>query len=255
MKQLILPPILQLLLLLFLIPKDKNEGEKELFRRQRWETFDILIVFLVYNLAMFLFSYLFDTNFHIVKKFIGKNPYILHLSLLIFITLFFKFKIKQRITSLGFSTLDLKRNIFFGITIAFLALVFFASIFFLLGKDPSSLKSVQLLKNITHPWYYVTFFFGTLVLLGPLVEEIYFRGILYSSYRRKYGSKIAIFFTTLFFVTIHIGGNYIEIIIFGIILTILYEKTESLFLTFITHASFNLFYTLFFYYLIHTGRI
>jgi len=253
MKHLLLIPLLHFLLLLFLLPKDKHKGEKKLFERQRWRTFDIFVVFSVYNLAMFLFFYL--TEFHFVKMFIAKNPYFLHLSLLIFIVLFFKFKIKQSITSLGFSTLDLRRNIIFGITIAFIALVFFGSIFFLLGKDPSSLKSVQLLKSITHPWYYVTFFFGTLVLLGPLVEEIFFRGILYSSYRRKYGPKIAIFFTTLFFVTIHIGGNYFEIIIFGIILTILYEKTESLFLTFITHASFNLFYTLFFYYLIRTGRI
>jgi len=172
MKQLILPALLQCLLLLFLIPKDKNEGEKELFRRQRWKAFDILIVLLVYHLAIFLYFHIYDTNYHIVKKFIGKNPYVLQLSLLIFIALYFKFKIKQSITSLGFAAIYLKRNILLGFIVASMALALFASIFFLLGRDPSSLRLVKALKEFSHPWHYVTFFLGTLVLLGPLMEEI-----------------------------------------------------------------------------------
>jgi membrane protease YdiL (CAAX protease family) len=97
--------------------------------------------------------------------------------LLLFLILFFKFRIRRSIIILGFTSINFKKNVVLGILTGFIGFLIFFSIFSLLGRDPLSLRLVKAMKDTTNHWYYLTFFFGLFVLFAPLVEEMFFRGI------------------------------------------------------------------------------
>lgn len=100
MKNILSSALLQLFLLVFLLAKDKNDGEKELFRRQQWKPFDVLIIVVVgLNFFPILNSYLIDS---FLFKNMVKNFCIPTLMQLIFLIIYFKFKLKQSIGILGF---------------------------------------------------------------------------------------------------------------------------------------------------------
>jgi len=77
-----------------------------------------------------------------------------------------------------------------------------------------------------------------LVLIGPLREEIIFRGFLYGPIRRKVGSTIAIVLTAILFMLGH--GHFSQtIFVFGLLFAYLYESTQSLAPSILFHALYN----------------
>ena len=88
------------------------------------------------------------------------------------------------------------------------------------------------------------------IIFIPLVEEGFFRGILYSPYRKKYGSFKAIIITALFFSMSHLGVGVLPFIIGGVLKGALYEKTESLIAPIVAHSTYNLFTVLAIIYLL-----
>jgi hypothetical protein len=77
MKNIILSTALQLLPLAFLLRNDKNDGEKELFKKQSWKALDASIIVLSVDFFSFVLHYLL--KFDIVKQVAKPNPYILDL--------------------------------------------------------------------------------------------------------------------------------------------------------------------------------
>jgi hypothetical protein len=76
-----------------------------------------------------------------------------------------------------------------------------------------------------------------IVVIGPVIEEIFFRGFLLNRWWRKYGIGKAIFFSSMAFAVLHvdiIGG-----MVFGIVLSIIYVKTKSLIGPIVAHVSNN----------------
>lgn len=83
--------------------------------------------------------------------------------------------------------------------------------------------------------------FITLVLVGPMAEEIIFRGILYSSFRGRYGVWVASLLSALVFAIAH--GNVFQslgVFTMGIILCLAYERFNNLTIPFLMHAFNNL---------------
>jgi membrane protease YdiL (CAAX protease family) len=79
------------------------------------------------------------------------------------------------------------------------------------------------------------------VVLAPVFEEIFFRGLLYPALRRRTGYKVAVILDGLIFAVMHFKPLFmISLILVGIVLAFIYEKTESLFAPIITHAFYNL---------------
>ena len=75
------------------------------------------------------------------------------------------------------------------------------------------------------------------VLLGPIVEEILFRGFLLNRWWKKYGAEKAIVLSSIMFALMHvevIGG-----IVFGLVLARIYVKTKSLIGPIIVHTANN----------------
>jgi hypothetical protein len=81
------------------------------------------------------------------------------------------------------------------------------------------------------------------VLIGPLAEEIFFRGILYGFFR-KWGVPTAILLSTLLFVLshTHTSGSIIPVtqLIGGILLAISYEVEKNLLVPIAIHCLGNL---------------
>ncbi len=88
-------------------------------------------------------------------------------------------------------------------------------------------------------WFIVfLMFFGGLV--GPITEEIFFRGFFYPPLRRKVGRVGAILINAFCFAALH--GNLVQLaplIGLGLILAVLRERTGSVVASTVLHCAHN----------------
>lgn len=83
-----------------------------------------------------------------------------------------------------------------------------------------------------------------LVLLGgviaPIKEEVFFRGIFYPPFRQHYGRGKGILLTAGLFALLHFDVlRFIPLLVGGVVLTWLYEKTSSIWPSIIAHGTWN----------------
>jgi membrane protease YdiL (CAAX protease family) len=85
------------------------------------------------------------------------------------------------------------------------------------------------------------FFFIVGGILGPVAEELFFRGILYG-FLRRWGVIVALVFSTLIFVLCHPLGHGIPVsrLLGGLLFAVAYEFTGSLMVPITIHALGNL---------------
>jgi membrane protease YdiL (CAAX protease family) len=79
------------------------------------------------------------------------------------------------------------------------------------------------------------------VCIAPVIEEALFRGVLYSFVRDELGFRAALWISALLFGILH--GNsaaLIPLVLFGMGLALLYEKTGNLLPCILAHMLFNL---------------
>ena len=78
------------------------------------------------------------------------------------------------------------------------------------------------------------------VLLGPLTDELLFRGVLYQALRRNCGVIISTSVSALVFGLIHQQHALLPItILLGVFLAIVFEQTQSLYPSILLNASYN----------------
>lgn len=79
------------------------------------------------------------------------------------------------------------------------------------------------------------------VVLAPIIEEIFFRGVLYCGLRSRMGMWGAAVFSGLLFASIHptLPTGFLPIMALGIVLAVLREKTGSLYPCMVSHALNN----------------
>ena len=88
--------------------------------------------------------------------------------------------------------------------------------------------------------------FGFLLLLGgalaPLKEEIFFRSIIYPPLRKALGRGKGMFVAGILFAVLHFDMiRFIPLLLGGIVLSWLYEKSESIWPSIIAHGTWNIF--------------
>jgi membrane protease YdiL (CAAX protease family) len=79
-----------------------------------------------------------------------------------------------------------------------------------------------------------------LVLVAPVAEEIFFRGVAYNAWLREYGPTRALIGSAVLFGFIH--GSvflFVPIVVLGVVLALLYRRTGSLSAAIALHAGFN----------------
>jgi uncharacterized protein len=81
--------------------------------------------------------------------------------------------------------------------------------------------------------------------LAPLLEELFFRGLLYPLLRRAFSLTVALALTAAAFAAIHgaqLGyawGPILSIFVVGVVLTIVRVRTNSVAASFLTHCGYN----------------
>lgn len=78
------------------------------------------------------------------------------------------------------------------------------------------------------------------VILGPIVEEILFRGILFNRIHRKFSLITAILLSSLLFATFHSYPAIISSFLFGITMCITYVLTDNILMPISLHMTNNL---------------
>ena len=195
-----------------------------------------LIYFLFQFILIFLLSYYYVSNGNDVNLFNDylstKQIYIALIVAIIFIPLLIndykKYK-KQTNTKINYFYL-----IILGVILSLMYNVFAYYLNFALKTslfDNNSNIAVTLLST---------------GILGPIIEELMFRGIIYNELKSKYSNMKSILIRTIFFAIIHI--NIIQILyalIIGFILIFVYEKYNNIKAPIILHMASNITTTLF----------
>ena len=101
---------------------------------------------------------------------------------------------------------------------------------------------IRILKSSRTAVYIVAFM---ATFTAPLVEEVVYRGILYSAFQRTFGVAFAIFSVTFLFVLVHVPQYYpsfstiLLLTVLSLVLTLIRVRTDNLLPCIILHTIFN----------------
>jgi membrane protease YdiL (CAAX protease family) len=146
-------------------------------------------------------------------------------------------KYKHPWSSLGLRKFDLT-TVAIGCGLMIFSFIFnFIYNLVLLFKDIHSPFEVEgLFQSGASPWL----IFLTGIVIAPLVEEIFFRGFIYTGLREKYGWIAAALISAGLFAAVHLQPITIPpIFLMGLIFAYLYQRTESIWPAVIMHFATN----------------
>ncbi len=82
-------------------------------------------------------------------------------------------------------------------------------------------------------------------LLGPVAEEMYFRGVVYGGLRERWGPRWALAVSSVLFAAVHFRViGFLSVLVGGLIAAFLYERTRSLLPPIMVHAIHNVAFVL-----------
>lgn len=165
---------------------------------------------------------------------------------LVLVAVFLRWHQMSWVEFLGLRQLNLKRCLL--LSLATLAVVLpsvlglnalSAWLLSLAGFEPAQQEAVQVLLATKHLDQMILFGF-TAIVLAPLVEEILFRGILYTFLKHRVQPAFGLWISSLIFATVHANAmTFVPLTVFAMVLVWLYERTDTLLTPIATHAIFN----------------
>lgn len=85
----------------------------------------------------------------------------------------------------------------------------------------------------------LTYLFFTAVIAAPIVEELFFRGVVMNKWAEKYGPVKGVFWSSFIFMIIHIPSFFIPQFLVGVFCAIVLMKTKKLIYAILVHAFYN----------------
>lgn len=167
---------------------------------------------------------------------------------LLFVSLFIEsFRAGSNAIAFGFQ-LDrfMLIDIFKGLILVINANLLFLLVGYIYGYK--LVPEITNLSEISNKLLYVAYF----ILIKSAIEEVFFRGIIFQALREKFGDFISVISVSLGFSLFHFYNPSIDILAFiniflaGILLSVLYITTESLWLPLSFHFFWNFNQSLFF---------
>lgn len=217
-----------------------------------WTLRDVFHVAILIVLGSYSIEFFQAIFFHLLPWKISESIRILVTTLLtdlVGVCLVFRlvsFERGQSLSHLGLSGRAFSRNLFFGMTtyttlLPFLAVALFISLWLAdLFKLPVPEQPLYDLftKETSRSILWAGLF--SVILVGPLIEEIFFRGFLYNALKMKWGKGWAIFLSGFFFATLHANLiGLLPITLLGCVLAYGYELTGSLVTSITIHTFHN----------------
>jgi membrane protease YdiL (CAAX protease family) len=183
------------------------------------------------------FATIYVVGSQTIRRIYGQYATFFELILLVPVAWFTFFKYRSRWKGLGFRSF---KGITVGIGCGFYALFFAVNILYsiLLNilKIAPSVNWVAVFENISSPWWLL----AAGILLAPFVEEIFFRGFVFSGLNQRLGWVKAMLISAAVFSFVHLQiTNMIPIFLLGCILAYLYHYSKSIWPSIILHAIAN----------------
>jgi len=153
---------------------------------------------------------------------------------------------KEKLRSVGINFKNFLANVFYGVVgyvaaipILFLVLMLTAVIIRLMNYSPREQIVVEMFMRQTNPAFLIyTSIFAAIA--GPIAEELFFRGFMYSAVKKYIGIFWATMITASIFAFLHghVVG-FLPIMVLGILLAYLYERTGTLVSSITVHMCHN----------------
>ncbi|PIU42119.1 MAG: hypothetical protein COS99_01840 [Candidatus Omnitrophica bacterium CG07_land_8_20_14_0_80_42_15] len=215
-----------------------------------WDVCKVAVLFVFFGYILVLSESGLDNIFPAIKTKehvrMMVNSSVLDILAIVFVLYVVVSEYGKKIKNLGLSVSSFFKNIFIGLS-GYLAalpailgsLLLVVWIAKLVNYEPPVEPVLKLFleeKNVIFIFYSAVF----VTILGPICEEIFFRGFLFASLRKRMGSVRAILITSAFFSLLHTNMiGFIPIMILGVLLAYLYEVTGSLVSPIIVHIIHN----------------
>jgi len=200
------------------------------------------MIIIVESLLIKTFPLIGNDNFRMML-----NSSILDILAIIFILHFVIVERKDSLASLGLNLKNLRTNIIYGmigyiaivpVLLGILAVTMF--IINLIHYTPEKQPVVELFLKEKDPVFlmYTSLFAA---IAGPFVEEIFFRGFMYKAAKKYLGIFWSMFLTAAIFAALHTNVvGFVPIMVLGMLLAYLYEKTGTLVSSITVHVIHNL---------------
>lgn len=230
------------------------------FREPPWGFVEILIVYI----GILLIAFIFGMSGEMVKDLLNMLNipdtilsyfyfgFIVQFTATICLVLIMTILLNQaKLSDIGINKVSTNDFIKYGIIGGLLLIV----VVFTLGLPINYLKPdlepqlyEEMLRTITSNKDFVLLFIIGAVL-APFSEELFYRGMMYPVFRRKFGPTIGMILAGIIFGLVHLDSwRAIPLAVGGIILCYIYEKTNSIFVTTMAHGVWNGLMSLFVFY-------
>lgn len=237
----------------FLFRKKIHIPRTEKLSDSNWSVLDVFKIIIIVIFAAFVYYILgdvisnsFKLNIHssLVNSLIFSTFF--HIISIGCVLLYIRYKYNADLSSLGLIFKNKFRNIYIGIlgyssVIPFTVLALIISIMVStnLGFESKGnpLLLVYFLPDIPFKLGYLLIFIS---VIGPICEEIFFRGFLYKTLRSKFNVRWGIFLNSIIFSFLHLTpAGFLPIFVLSIMLSYIYEKTGSLIAPVALHIMHN----------------
>jgi len=219
----------------------------------RWGIFDVV----KFAIMFYAFGYIFmilqselaqkitifnDRNFRFIF-----SATVMDIAGIVFVLNFVRFVYRENLTAIGLTVKNFFRNVLYGIggyiaavPLLILTLAVTAVIIATFKLKPPVQPIVDvLMKEDNVPVLIYSSLFASIA--GPIMEEIFFRGFMYNACKKRMNVFWSIMITASIFSLLHAHVvGFLPILILGILLAYLYEKTGSLIPSMTVHIIHNL---------------
>ncbi|MFA5255824.1 MAG: CPBP family intramembrane glutamic endopeptidase [Candidatus Omnitrophota bacterium] len=215
-----------------------------------WDVCKVAILFLFFGHMLILAEAFLSRAFPIFKADNFRmmvNSSILDTLAVVFIIYFTVIRYREPLAALGVSARNFLKNIFYGVVgylalvpVLILLLMIIAVIINVTKYVPERQPVVELFmkeKGVAFLTYSSLF----AAIIGPIIEELFFRGFLYGALKKYIGIFWAMTATAALFAALHAHiVGFFPIMALGILLAYIYEKTGTLVSSVTIHMIHNL---------------
>jgi len=215
-----------------------------------WDACKVVILFVWFSYMLTLIESAISEIFPIIKTNDNMrsvlNATITDILVFAFIIYFAVYEYREKAVSLGLSVKNFLANVFYGIMgylavipplLLILIFLIWVSNVFKYTPPMQPVLEIFLEEKKGALIMYLTIF---VTVFGPIVEEIFFRGFMYTAVKKRVGFKAAIFSTSALFALLHTNlAGFLPIMVLGMLLAYLFEKTGTLVASCTVHILHN----------------
>jgi len=163
------------------------------------------------------------------------NAAAMDLLIFIFIIYFVVNKYKEKIAALGMTMKNFSKNVLYGLAgyfaivpilvVVLLCILLFSAVF---KYEPPAQPVLKIFLE-EKQGFLMIFLTLLVAIFGPITEEVFFRAFMYKAVKTRWGVKTAFYSTSVLFALLHANiVGFFPILVLGMLLTYLFERTGTI---------------------------